>query len=154
MGIYYKVEDGQFVGFDKFQDGNHAVAIDFYNDSKTYLPKVRRVNFDKNDIQRQIVQVENWLDEKFRHVPYFPFSNPIIARRIVKFQEANNLSIPLFEWFLSLLKKSGITSFDDLFGHKSFLKWQNETPPSNKEEIVQFYSIMKLLIYEFIDLKR
>ena len=62
--MYTKVKDGQYVGLDKFQEGNHAEAIDRLNKSKKNVSKVRKFNWSKKSLQLELRQIEIALDQK------------------------------------------------------------------------------------------
>lgn len=75
MKIFYRVEDGQFVGFDKFQEGNNAAAIGFFNVSRSFTPKVRKINYDIDPYKNQLKEVKKLSDNRFINVSRDPFSS-------------------------------------------------------------------------------
>lgn len=152
--MYFKVKDGQFVGFDKFQEGNHAASIDWLNESKTYIPHVKKVNWKVEDFNAELKKVERTLDKKYGSTPRFPFNDERIKKRLISFSEKERIKeVELYE-FLKNLERVDIKSFDEIFNHKSFQNWKNGECPSNKENVIQFYRVIKLLIENFRDLKR
>lgn len=150
MKIFYRVEDGQFVGFDKFQEGNNAAAIDFFNVSRSLTPKVRKINYDIEPYKNQLKSVKKLLDERFINIPRYSFSSDKVIAWINSIAFENQIPRIKIEALFERLSLFGIKSIDEILRHESYRSWRKGVPPSNSiPEVLEFYQLMGLIIKSF-----
>jgi len=149
MKFYYRVENGQFVGFDKFQDGNNAEAIEFMNIVKTYKPMVRKVNYDVNSLEEELKQFEKLLHEKFKHIPRYAFNNLEVKNEITKKFISNGFDDLIISEFWKKLEEFKLDSVDKIFRNDNFNNWKDLQFPAERKEAKQFYSLMNIIIMAF-----
>ena len=150
MKIFYRVEDGQYVGFDKFQEGNNAAAIEFFNVSRSLTPKVRKINFSIDGYKNQLKEVKKLLDDKFIHIPRYPFSNDLVIEWLNSVACKHQISTTKIQALINKLNSFGITSIDEILNHHSYKSWKKGVPPLNSNsEVLEFYQLMALIIKSF-----
>lgn len=149
MRIFYKVENGQYVGSDKFQEGNHAEAIDFLNEMKTYFPLVRKVNFKIETLQESLKEIEKLLHHRFKGIPRYPFSNPEVKREITNRLRAIGNTDKEIQDFWMILEDNKFDSVDKIFRSETRKNWQDFEVSNLKNPQDRFKSMMCALIKMF-----
>jgi len=150
MKVFFKVKDGQFVGFDKFQDGNYAAVIDHINVSKSLIPKVRKINYDIGLYRKELEGVKKLLDEKFAYISKYPFTSKGVMEQIYLIGSRHKIPLSIFDELIIKLNAFGINSIDEIFRHTSFPIWKKGIPPQNpKPDLIEFFHLMSLIIKYF-----
>jgi hypothetical protein len=149
MKIYFKVEDGQFVGADKFQDGNNAVEIDFLNEVKTYVPSVRKVNFKTETLQESLKEIKKLLHQRFKGIPRYPFSNPEVKLEITNRLRGIGNTEKEIQDFWMILETNKIDSVDKIFRSDKRKNWQDCTATDINNPHERFKCMMSALIKLF-----